>query len=388
MKLSPSLVNAPPEKYRDLMKNWIAILLTLVSFGALAQHEDSYLDPAYGHPALTPQARFFESTVTPPPRSDSTALIARQSAVRSQGQRGTCSIFSAIGALESMMIISEMAPREIDLSEEWLQFLVNKNSSSDGSNSDRNFWAFRSYGSVEEPLFPYIGETWKTATDTPLATKRCGHLADSLLSSCLIVHRDPRLWTTPDETLLNPESPQYDPEFQSARHRSGEFRKSFLSKMGSSFRIYGSQAKHFLHAGFPVVVDADFFYGAWNHRRAPELGISRNMEHWNAGIVGYPEPGSLDYLKSPEDPAGHSIVLVGYDDTVVVTTQVPMKDGRIQEFRYQGVYYFKNSWGTSGFGNQFELQGQRFPGYGMITQKYMDEYGAFFVLPLQTRDAP
>jgi len=138
-----------------------------------------------------------------------------------------------------------------------------------------------------------------------------------------------------------------------------------------------SQIKSLLAQGVPVILGLDFYYGAWNHRKSTEYGISRNTDHWAQGIIGYPEPGSVDRQISPKHQAGHSIVVVGYDDDRIVETPVLMEDGTTQMFRYKGVYYIKNSWGTAGFGAKFELNGVPHPGYGMITQKYAHEKGGF-----------
>jgi hypothetical protein len=59
-----------------------------------------------------------------------------------------------------------------------------------------------------------------------------------------------------------------------------------------------------------------------------------------------------------------------------------MKDGTTKKFTYKGVYYFKNSWGTSSFGRDFTIDGEKFPGYGMMVAKYAEEQGQFFQMPL------
>ena len=59
-----------------------------------------------------------------------------------------------------------------------------------------------------------------------------------------------------------------------------------------------------------------------------------------------------------------------------------MADGTTKKFTYKGVYYFKNSWGTSSFGRDFDIDGVNFPGYGMMVQKYAEEQGQFFQMPL------
>ena len=132
----------------------------------------------------------------------------------------------------------------------------------------------------------------------------------------------------------------------------------------------------------PLILEAEFFYGAWNHRKADSLGIERDLNNWNQGIIGYPEEGSMDRKVSPNSPAGHSVLVVGYDDDAVVSTRVKMEDGSYKTFQYKGVYYFKNSWGPANFAATAKIAGVAAAGYGTITQKYAHEYGSFFKFSL------
>jgi C1A family cysteine protease len=104
------------------------------------------------------------------------------------------------------------------------------------------------------------------------------------------------------------------------------------------------------------------------------------MDHWAQGIIGHPEPGSLDREKSSEKPAGHSVLVVGFDDNKIVKKKIQMADGTSKMFTYKGVYYIKNSWGTESFGSEFEVDGVNYPGYGMIVQKHANQDGSFFAL--------
>jgi len=90
-----------------------------------------------------------------------------------------------------------------------------------------------------------------------------------------------------------------------------------------------------------------------------EYGLgARDMELWGRGYVG--KPTSKDVRISRQHPAGHSFVIVGYDDQ-------------------RRVYHFKNSWGSSDFGLKSDLQGpQSTPGYGSIAYDYAHNYGSFY----------
>ena len=363
------------------------VVLALAAHTVLAQAENdgAYLDPAYKgliHPrtiARKKQMGLLDVTTNLPSRSDVAALMSKQSVVKSQGARGTCSIFSATALLESMMIIREGAnPAKIDLSEEWLEHLITRQRTSDGSTSNANFYAYARNGATSEQMMPYIGEDW-TKVSSSLKDQRCGLAPQELLVSCQISHYDPRLLAASDAELTNSASALYAPEFAAARSDARAFRQKYLDgKMVNIRYMDEDEAKRNLLAGIPVTLDIDFFYGAWNHRVATNLGINRNMEHWAKGIIGYPEPGSKDYNHSHDEPAGHSVLLVGYDDKMVVTTTSLMEDGTERTFTYRGVYYFKNSWGTASFGVDFNVDGKSSAGYGMITQRYAHQYGQFF----------
>ncbi len=371
----------------------LAALTFVVSVSAFADAQDgAYLDSPYRNlhrPTLnrnshgSQQEKGLNDAVAR--RSDTSALIAHVTPVRAQLSRGTCSIFSATAMLESMMVIKGYADvSTADYSEEWLEYLITRGRTGDGSSSNANFNTFVRYGTAQESSLPYVGETWDTPNFSPLANQRCSRFTDfATQKSCLLGHRDPSLLSTSDADLLNASSASFDPEFQKARTDAAQFRAQYMGRVRQGWTV-GSESdiKTLLSAGIPVVLDIDFYYGAWNHRKAEGFGIGRNLEQWSQGIVGYPEPGSMDILKTREEPAGHSILLVGYNDDVVVNTDVLMQDGTRQQFSYAGVYYLKNSWGTAGFGSQFTLDGVAHPGYGMITQKYAHEYGGFYKFSL------
>jgi hypothetical protein len=369
----------------DQMKIAIALVIGLATTAFAQDAEDgAYLDAPYVRPAqsltrsLAARERKLDARSA---KSDTNALIALQTPVKSQASRGTCSIFSATATLESMLVIQNKFSTNLDLSEEWLQYLVTRNKTTDGSHSSANFQALLTYSTMEEQYLPYIGETWKTLNDSFLAQQRCGTLAGRVLTSCLIAHRNPALMTATDVQLQTPQSDLFDSEFYLARKKAKDFAPNLTGFVKGNFFVSAEEAKALLDKGIPVTMDLDFYYGAWNHRKATELGLERNLEHWEAGIVGYPEAGSLDVQVSLKERAGHSVVAVGYDDSVVVTTKVQMADGTEKTFKRKGVFYFKNSWGTASFGKDFTVDGENHPGYGAITQDYVNDYGTFYSIP-------
>jgi hypothetical protein len=379
-----------------------SILMTAIIFGqylAASAYAGDYLDPAYPnlkHPIVNdaPLAskafhgfdqfgNLDQPVVAAPTKSDTVTLINRITPIRDQAARGTCSIFSSTAMFEAMMIIRGEADKSLDLSEEWLEYIVTRVSGHEGSTSSVNFDALLSSGEVPEATMPYIGETWTDVSSAPLAQARCGKLSGNDLSDCLIGHWDPNLMTTSLADLGDANNPIHDLDFLAAKKAAA----ASQPKLHVTDRNYDmdntSDIKALLRQGIPVSVELTFYYGAWNHEGGVALGMTRNMSDWAKGIVFYPEIGSIDRDRSPEQPDGHSVLIVGYDDNVTLTKAVQMTDGTTQTFTRKGVYYFKNSWGTDNFGPLAMIDGQSEPGYGTITQDYANEFGQFFQLSLK-----
>ena len=359
------------------MKNSLLTLcLVLTSSMAFSEDDGAFLDSKYQN--LIHPTNDLTSIIKAFPASDTKDVIAHQSGVRSQAARGTCSIFSATAILEGLLIKKGFNP-SIDLSEEWLEYISVRNKAADGSTAWSNFLAIKNYGMAAEESLPYIGEDWLKVYN-PLKDERCGKLLGSVKNSCLIVHRNPTLLDLPSAQI---DSLYNDKEFINARAEALKLKNDYIKFSNASISVPSvSEAKTLLQNGTPVVLEVDFYYGAWNHREADEFGIDRNQDHWSKGIIAYPEAGSLDRIESPKHPAGHSILVVGYDDNQIVERTLKMADGTTKKFTYKGVYYFKNSWGTAGFGINFQIDGVSYPGYGMMVSKYAEEFGQFFKMPL------
>lgn len=353
------------------MKTTLFLALTM-SFSLFAQDSD-YLDAPYTH-LVHPKISTLSTKSAS--KNDIDAIMAIQTPVRSQESRGTCSIFSATAYLESLLIQKGSFETELDLSEEWLQYISVRGKQNDGSSAPSNFEAMKNYGMLFEETLPYEGDDW-SKTESELKESRCGHLTSTNLKSCLITHFDPKL-------LLQDDSLIEDQEFVTLRKEARAFKTKHIKFNSSSYYLYDTQnIKDTLIAGTPVILEMDFYYGAWNHRGGEALGIERNMDHWRKGIIGNPEPGSLDAKMSPTKRAGHSVLVVGFDDNRIVKKTIQMADGTKKTFTYKGVYYIKNSWGTDSFGSEFEIDGVKYPGYGMIVQKHANAEGSFFILPLK-----
>lgn len=340
--------------------------------------DGAFLDPPYPrgipHGVRPAKRNGFDRAF--PAKSNTIVTIQHQSPVKSQGARGTCSIFSATAMLEYYVALKAgVNPVQVDLAEEWLSYVIR----AEGSYASRNFNGFAQFGSPREERHPYIGEGWTDLTFSAKSKERCGKVPAELLRTCLVGHLDPRLLSASVAQLQDNQSALYNPEFLKARDEAFDLRDR-LRLQGTRVQIVQDEGaiKKLLSAGIPLLFEADFYYGAWNHSKADSLGIGRDMNLWSQGVVGYPEQGSIDRKVSEENPAGHSVLLVGYDDNATVTTRQKMRDGSVKEFAYKGVYYFKNSWGTGSFGARMMIDGVSAPGYGAITQKYVHEIGPVY----------
>ena len=353
------------------------IQLFLFSLSSYANIDGAFLDSKYPnliHPKKSSSVnKAFEY------KSDTRSMIAFQTPVKSQSARGTCSIFSATAYLEGLLVKKGSYNQSLDLSEEWLQYTSVRNRQSDGSTAWSNFGAIANYGMPSEQTLPYIGEDW-TKVNSPLKDIRCGKLAGPEQKSCFIVHRDPKMLMMSDAQIISLYS---DKEFINARSEALLLKSKELKFTSNNFFLSDvSEVKRQLRNNMPVVLEVDFYYGAWNHRSADDYNIGRDLNHWNLGIVTAPENDSLDLIESQKHPAGHSVLVVGYDDNVVVEKIIKLTNGKTRKVTYKGVYYFKNSWGTSSFGKDFQINGVKYPGYGMMVQDYAEKFGQFFILPL------
>jgi hypothetical protein len=268
-----------------------------------------------------------------------TALLDFQSPVRSQGRRGVCSIFSTVGLMEHLYVKEGSLPNP-DFSEQYLQwsakFEVNSFPASSGSNATYNMQAINRFGIVDEATYPFEINQWDESNDPECDGEdtqptRCytnGHPSDEVKAA--------EKFTLPRGRWLHPR----DIKTHMNQEETG------------------------------VIVGLTFFYQSWNHRKSQ---LQRNLDSWDQGFVTY--PSAKDKEISLEKRAGHSILLVGWDDNKEMPTLgedgEPLVDANGDVINEKGCFIFKNSWGTTGFG----IDSDWGPGYGCISYKYVEEYG-------------
>ena len=308
---------------------------------AVACSDQSPLDEAYPSPN-PPLNDLIQNRL--PSRNNVGALISLQTPVKSQDRRGVCSIFSAIGILESWLKVRTGITH--DLSENYLAYIVTTQITKrpfSGSTASDNFLGVRKQGVMAEEVWPYEGQDWLkpdlSALEIALRNATCFFIG-LRQDLCLKTHRDP----------------YQNPFLEQAKN----FAKDFKTDQTVALRVSSLTEVHRrILSNEPVLLELDFFYGAWNHRKMAELGIGEpDPELWARGTVGI--PNSQDIALSRQKQAGHSLIIVGFDDV-------------------QRVYYFKNSWGIESFGRKSDLLGPgTTPGYGSLPYEYAHQFGTFY----------
>lgn len=370
------------------------VIVSLMTFTALASADDNAPLSAGTYNLISPivddDAQLFlaDTKAKAASKNDLMAVLQYQTKVKSQGQRNTCTIFAITGLLESLLLTNNTSLKTIDLSEQWVQYLVALRSPSGGANGSTvpiNFAQIQKYGIAEDAFLKYNETLWTDKTSQ--AQKTCTKLTALNLTRCLMSQMHPSLMTAKDTDLLDTKNALYNPEFVKARASASYQKKNFAAKMDGYIVGSTSSIKSRLRDGLPLTLEINIFYGSWNHSHGNSIGIDTDVSLFKKGIITYPERKSMDFTKSPTAPARHAVVIVGYDDDVEVTYTKNMTDGTIKTFTRKGVYYFKNSWGTKKFGSQFKVEGKTVPGFGMIVQDYANEFGQFYAIDLATGTA-
>lgn len=341
-------------------------LAALFAAGACAAPEAGDLEATDNDPPLHDETELFAGT----PKNDEVArelgkfdhtLVARHtdlvplvSPVRNQARRGVCSIFSTVGLMEHLYI-AEGTITDPDFSEQYLQwsakFEVGSFPSSSGSNAFYNLQAINRFGIVDEATWPYETTQWDTLDDP-----ECDGEDDQ-----------------PTKCFTN-------------GHPSDEIKAApkFFLPAGRFLNTRDIQG-HIASSGTGVVVGLTFFYQSWNHRKSD---LPTNADNWDNGFVLYPNDEDKSLSREEDKRAGHSILIVGWDNNL----EVPIRDadGNLvmdangEPVTEKGFFLFKNSWGTTGFGIDHEMG----PGWGWISMRYVNEFGRARIAGLPTDVTP
>lgn len=267
-------------------------------------------------------------------------LMATQSPVQSQGSRGVCSIFATAALAEHLYLIEGTIPNP-DFSEQFLQWStkveLGRFTNTSGSSAQVNIDAFSRFGVPLEADWPYQSSPW-TATNDP----RCTGEEE----------------TQPVVCHTNGEPPAS--ALAAMRFRIG--RSRYINSRANSIK------SHMFNTNTAVQIGGDFYYQAWGH------GGSRIPRYTGYRDFGYVvTPNAEDIRSSLEHRAGHSILVVGWDDELEVQAIDAM--GRLavdadgNPVMQRGFFLFKNSWGTS-----WATRNPKGAGYGWISYEYVERY--------------
>jgi hypothetical protein len=276
-----------------------------------------------------------------------------QSPVKSQGSRGTCSIFAAQAIVENLYLKAGMPPAEVDFSEQYMQWSTKRQVGSfpntEGSNVDSNLQGVVRFGGVKEAAWPYETFAWSEANDPA-----CNG-GENLPTKCYTNGEPP-------QTALD--APKY--KLPQSRWVNTNSIKAHLTTKKSG-----------------VGVGMTFFYQSWNHRKST---LPIDSELWRKGIVTY--PNAKDKQVSLEQRAGHAIVIIGWDDNMEVTMRdeagSPVLDANGNPRKEKGFWLFKNSWGAASFGVEHSYGA----GYGWLSMQYVREYGSAVVAEVPSLAPP
>lgn len=272
-------------------------------------------------------------------------LLAIQSPVRNQGGRGTCTIFSTTALMESLYM-AEGTIATPDFSEQFLQWStkveLGRFTSSEGSNNEVNLQAISRFGIVEESLWRYESSPWGSSQDPACSGEESSR---------------------PVQCFTNGSPPEAALAGQRYTLPAGRW----INARRTSIQSY------MVNNRLPVVVSGTFFYQAWSHGGSM---LGRNSELRSRGVVVY--PNAEDQADSRERPAGHGILLVGYDDDMRVQSidgqGNPRVDADGNPVYETGFFLFKNSWNTSWATQQVPGTTEHPSGFGWISYRYIEEF--------------
>lgn len=275
-----------------------------------------------------------------------TDLISFQSPVKSQGGRGVCSIFATTALMEHLYI-KEGQIKNPDFSEQYLQwsakFEVGAFKDTEGSSNDRNLEAINRFGIVTESDWPFESSRWSTAQDPGCTGEEKKQ---------------------PTVCFTNGSPPEKATSAKKFKLPAGRW----INSSPTSIKAHMNTKKQ------AAAVGLKFFYQAWNHRAGP---LPVNNDYYQNGYVTY--PNDKDKTESEKKPAGHAVLLVGWDDELVVQKRdgdgklLTNADGSPQTEK--GFFLFKNSWGTGSFG----VKNPNGAGYGWVSYEYVKQYGTVYV---------
>lgn len=273
-------------------------------------------------------------------------LVMTQSPIKSQGRRGVCSIFGTTAYQEHLYIVEGTLAMP-DFSEQFLQwstkFEVGAFQNTGGSNASTNLRALNRYGSVFESDWPYEPSGWTESNDP-----ECGG-EEAMRPTRCFTNGEP-----PESALMA--------------------QRWFLGSSGRWINTRPESIKsHMFNTGTGVQAGGDFYYQAWGHggSKIPTYGDYRQHGY----VVA---PNAEDITSSNTHRAGHSFLLVGWDDELEVQAIDGEGNLAVDEngdpIMQTGFFLFKNSWGDG-----WATANPHGAGYGWIAYEYVQRYLSAYI---------
>ena len=268
-------------------------------------------------------------------------LVSDQTAIKSQGRRGTCSIFATMALAEHIYKLRE--GEDIDFSEQYLNWSVkdqlNYFPRVSGSSPSYNLSGLIKYGAVLETLWPYENNQWDEIQDEDCVGN------DYLPTKCYTNGMPP-------EEALNSEKYVLD-------------RKIYLKSEQAILKSYMQKEE------VGVLLSVPMFYQAWNHGKTI---LEINNQNKEEGAIVY--PSRADITHGRKVGGGHAVYIVGWDDEkefpLLDSLGNPLEDENKNIVYEKGFYLIKNSWGSTG---SWGSKNEHGAGYGWISFDYVEKFG-------------
>ena len=200
-------------------------------------------------------------------------ILPTISNVKNQGSRNVCTVFALTAVLESEFIKAGGSKR-IDLSEEWLQYLVSITPPSGGGNGSfvpRNYSDVKRHGISQEKFMPYTSNKWSVKSTPQKVRTYCSGLSGKTLTRCLNGKRPASYFTKSDTVLAGLPGGE---DFIEARDSAASVKAGYLRHLKGGVVSRTSSIKSLLRAGHTLTLEIDIYYGSWNiSSRYPELNI-------------------------------------------------------------------------------------------------------------------
>jgi subtilisin-like proprotein convertase family protein len=322
-------------------------LLVSIGLVACARGEEDAI-PRGIYPPLSPASRLLAGVPPAPPSSGRRPLdvlppkldlLSTQSPVKDQGARGVCSYFATVALMEQLYRAA--SPPESPLLSE--QYAI---------------WLVATKGTVRDSIF----------YDLDVYQKEGGLIGNAVWPY------NPTPWSAPAHPECDTATPPDACETQGNPPAAVASAKRWLVGGPDTLSAQPDTIKHYLFStGQALVLGMPVHCQAWSY--ADGCSLPTDSSRYEMGVITYPTPEDLQSYAASPAQLSHALLLVGWDDTFEVTRRdakgKTILDAKGKPEKERGFYLAKNSWGTDLFGSTSPVE----PGYALISQRYVEEFG-------------